>query len=101
MGKQVKGLEYHTNLHTQAVKVITGGVKVNPSFKAEGAEDKVVLVLTIDQTGYQLDGASLNNDVAPIIRNDRTYLPVRFISEALGATVNWDAVTRQVTISVA
>lgn len=29
------------------------------------------------------------NDVAPIITNDRTMLPARFIAENLGADVEW------------
>ena len=28
-------------------------------------------------------------DVAPVVINDRTLVPVRFISEALGAEVEW------------
>jgi hypothetical protein len=28
-------------------------------------------------------------DVAPFIQNDRTYVPLRFISEALGYEVKW------------
>ena len=38
-------------------------------------------------------------DVAPIARNDRTYLPARFVAEALGYQVGWDASTGTVTIS--
>lgn len=38
-------------------------------------------------------------DVAPIIKNDRTYVPVRYISEAIGANVEWLAQSRQVVIT--
>lgn len=38
-------------------------------------------------------------DVAPAIRNDRTYLPIRAIGEALGAYIDWDANTRAVIIN--
>ena len=39
------------------------------------------------------------NDVAPVIKGDRAYLPVRFIAENLGATVEWNKDTRTVTIT--
>lgn len=29
-------------------------------------------------------------DVPPLVRGDRTYVPIRFISEAMGAKVSWD-----------
>ncbi len=43
-----------------------------------------------------------NNDItsfaSPIIENDRTLVPVRFIAEEIGATVYWDGINRTVTI---
>ena len=37
-------------------------------------------------------------DVAPFIRDNRTYVPIRFASEALGACVDWVNDTRTVLI---
>lgn len=37
--------------------------------------------------------------VAPIIEEDRTFVPLRFIGEALGAEVEWDNDTRTVSIT--
>ena len=37
-------------------------------------------------------------DVAPEIVNGRTFVPVRFVSEQLGAEIKWDANTKKVTI---
>lgn len=37
-----------------------------------------------------------NNDVAPFIYQSRTMLPIRFVAEALGFMVTWDANTRTV-----
>ena len=44
-----------------------------------------------------LDGKVLNLDTAPEIKNNRTLVPLRGIFEALGASVNWNAQTRQIT----
>ena len=38
-------------------------------------------------------------DTAPLLQNDRTFVPLRFISEGLGAEVNWEAATRTVRIT--
>jgi len=39
-------------------------------------------------------------DVRPQIVNERTLVPVRFLAYALGATVNWNEATRQVTLAL-
>lgn len=47
-------------------------------------------------TEIYIDGVKLECDVAPIIENDRTLVPMRSIFEALGATVHWDGETKTV-----
>jgi hypothetical protein len=44
-----------------------------------------------------LDGQQLSFDVAPVIDNGRTLVPLRAIFESLGANVEWDSVTSTVT----
>lgn len=39
-----------------------------------------------------------NSSIAPIIKNGRTLLPIRFISENLGSTVSWDKDTSTAAI---
>lgn len=40
-----------------------------------------------------------NPAVTPVIINDRTMVPVRFVAESLGCTVEWDPKTRSITIT--
>ncbi|MDQ2087194.1 serine hydrolase [Herbivorax sp. ANBcel31] len=40
-----------------------------------------------------------NMDVTPVIKNDRTLVPVRFISENLGFDVSWDSKERRAVMS--
>lgn len=56
--------------------------------------DKVV-VMTVDKTDYTVDGTAKTMDVAPEIVGDRTYVPVRFVGEALGfdVTALYDSAT--------
>lgn len=46
----------------------------------------------------QDDQTALQMDVAPYIKDGRIYVPVRFIAEGLGATVNWHADTKTVLL---
>jgi len=59
---------------------------------------KIVIKMTIGRKGLLVNGRFKDTDVPPIIKNDRTILPVRFVAEALGAKVGWDGKTRKVTI---
>ena len=82
-------------------KMPRGGVEVDASFvEIEGVEvdDEIVIVLTIDETLMLIDGEYVVNDVAPIIRGERTVLPIRVIAEALGASVSWNEAEQTVTI---
>ena len=49
------------------------------------------------ETEVFVNGAKLECDVAPIIENDRTLVPMRAIFEALGAHIHWDDETKTVT----
>jgi len=45
-----------------------------------------------------VDGEVVTLDVAPVIVNGRTFVPLRFIAESFGATVNWNELYQVVTI---
>ena len=47
-----------------------------------------------------IDGRSVYSDVAPYIKNSRTMVPLRVISENLGAEVNWDPNIRQAIVQM-
>ncbi len=60
--------------------------------------------LTIGNRTATVNGTSLpidpqNAAVVPVIVNGRTMLPVRFIGEQLGGTVDWNATTRTATLT--
>lgn len=47
------------------------------------------IILTVGEKKAIVFGKEIANDVAPVIRNDRVMLPIRFVAEALGAEVLW------------
>jgi len=55
--------------------------------------------MTIGSTTLLVNGVQINMDAAPEITNGRTMLPVRWLAQALGATISWDAETQQVTVT--
>jgi hypothetical protein len=57
------------------------------------------ILLTINQKHAFTNGQTSTLDAAPYIRSDRTFVPVRFIVESLGASVKWDATSQTVTIT--
>lgn len=57
--------------------------------------------LQISSRSGMVDGSVIALDAAPYIKNGRTMVPLRMISEAFGAEVLWNAATRTVTITYA
>ena len=45
-----------------------------------------------------VDGETVELDTPAFVKDGRTFLPIRFISEAMGMNVDWDAATKTVTI---
>ena len=80
-------------------KGVTGSAIIYAKWREKTAEDNNTIVLTIGSTNATVWGESKTNDVAPIIRNERTMLPARFVAENLGAKVEWLADERKVVIT--
>lgn len=57
------------------------------------------IILTINQTEAMIDGIPVSMDVPGKIINNKVMIPIRFVSEAMGLTVEWDEKNRAVWIS--
>lgn len=82
-------------------KNLSTGVTTNNNIKnkvTKTISESIQYVLKIDSKIYEriVNGQStrLTLDVAPIIQNSRTMLPMRFVAESIGAKVEWDKATR-------
>lgn len=60
---------------------------------------ETVIIMKLNDVNYTVNGIPHVMDVAPHIENGRTVEPIRYVCEALGATVNWDPVTQEITIT--
>ena len=46
--------------------------------------------MTIGDININVNGNIVKNDVAPLIRNNRTFVPLRFVAETMNLNVNWE-----------
>lgn len=58
-----------------------------------------VVQMTIGSKVLLLNGAPITMDVAPEIKNGRTMLPVSWLGKVLGADIQWNPETQEVTIN--
>ncbi len=58
------------------------------------------IILTIDSHTALIDDEQVELDVAPQIFDERTLVPLRFLSERLGHYVEWDSLSREIRIEI-
>ena len=80
---------------TQIEGKLTNFTTVNTESNVSSVEIKMTIG---DMNGY-VNGVAKVLDAAPIIRQNRTMLPVRFVAENLGAAVAWDGATGTATLT--
>lgn len=57
------------------------------------------ILMTIGDTNITVNNEKIKNDVAPLIRKGRTYVPLRFVAENMNLKVNWDGKEKKVIIN--
>ena len=65
---------------------------------AAQATTDLSMELTVGQKQMLVNGSPQEMDVAPVIMDGRTLVPVRFISQAMDASMLWDSDTKNVTV---
>ncbi len=85
-----------------AFGVANEGIKWDAATRtATLSNEDVTIVVTIDAPNMTVNGKTVALDSPAIIENNRTYLPVRAIANALGvdnANIKWDAATNTATL---
>lgn len=61
--------------------------------------ETVIILIYIGQSDASVNGETITLDTPAFLENDRTFTPVRFISEHLGANVEWNESVQQVIIT--
>ena len=104
-GKEIKLTDKSNGKYTFAmpaskveVKAVFKQTESKPDKPAE--EIKTVVVMQVGSKTMFVNGKSYEKDAAPVIINDRTLVPIRFVTESLGGEVKWNAETKEVTLVI-
>lgn len=65
---------------------------------ASVTQDDTTVLVSIGKKQIQINDVTIAIDAAAQIKEGRTYLPIRAVLEAFGASVGWDSSTRTVTV---
>ena len=76
------------------------GINKFSTFTILHIPERLTIRLTVDEPQAEVNSGPYTLDAAPFVRpeTNRTMVPLRFVSEALGAQVDWQAGTRKVVI---
>lgn len=66
--------------------------------RAVAEKDDIKIEVPIGEKYIYKNGEKIVNDTKALIKNGRTYLPIRIVMEAFGCKVDWDGEYRTVTI---
>lgn len=87
-------------LYKETIEVETTGGNFIIPIRLDLVEKKVKIELTLDSTIPKIDGVEQEPlEYAAIVMEGRTMVPLRFISEAMGAKVEYDAKERKIKIT--
>lgn len=94
-------IDGRTLLPVRAVVEEMGG---SVSWNSETREATLVngestIILTVGSHTALLNGVEATLDTAPVIIDSRTFLPIRFIAEGFGYSVDWDGEAKTIEIS--
>ena len=64
-------------------------------------KDDIKILLFLGQTAAMVNGETVTLQAPAKLINNRTFVPLRFVAEALGCEVNWDGETKQISITSA
>ncbi|MFZ5633479.1 MAG: stalk domain-containing protein [Bacillota bacterium] len=100
MYKNAYQLAKQQNNTQESTELLKDMISIDPkdpeNYKELGA---IFLNMGDNEPKVFCDGGQLKPDVPPVIRENRTLVPVRAITEALGATVQWNGAEQTVNIN--
>ena len=71
--------------------------------KADGSstvDPKTAIIMQIGNKSVNAYGKTIANDVAPLIINSRTMVPIRIVTETLGGSADWNGKAQVVTLNI-
>lgn len=99
---QVDWLNYPVSLNTyeNTVWIADSGNSRVVIYQGEASSELIKIELQIGSKSAYINGNRIELDAPPFTENGRTLVPLRFIGEAFGAAIEWDASTKTVTYTL-
>jgi hypothetical protein len=87
------------------MRIIFEAMGVTPAFNAHNmsitaSNDDTSLELTINSNVAVVNGDVAELEVPAMLINNRTYVPVRFVTEVFGGQVSWDSARNMVVLNI-
>jgi uncharacterized protein YkwD len=96
---------YIENGHTLVpAKQFMDAMGLGSAYSTDGSQLTIILPestinLTIDSETATVNGQETSLESAPTMKSGNIYIPLRFIADSIGATVNWDNKLRSIEVS--
>lgn len=97
---KVNDNEYTFTMPKGKVSVDATFVQKDAADDNSAAEKSKAIKLQIGSRIVNVDNEAVIYDAAPVIRNDRTLVPIRIVTETLGGKVDWNGATKEVTLNI-
>jgi hypothetical protein len=80
--------------------VVANGITVNGVYALVEAPNLNIIRMSVNQLNATINNSTLPVDTSPIISNNRTLVPLRFIGGSLGANIEWDGASQTVRMEL-
>ena len=99
-GNEIKVIDKGNGKYTFTMPAKDVDIKVDFKAISDEEKEKTIITMQIGNTDVTVNEDVIKNDVAPVIRNDRTLVPIRIATETLGGKVDWNDATKEVTLNI-
>ncbi len=72
--------------------------QMTPAPTPTPAPDMTTVWMKLNSKMLKINDKTTNMDTTPVLWKNTTYIPLRFLSEGIGATVKWDKKAQEVTV---
>ncbi len=95
--KSVGENKYTFTMPNSAVDIKANFVKADGS---STVDPKTAIIMQIGNKSVNAYGKTIASDVAPLIINSRTMVPIRIVTETLGGSADWNGKAQVVTLNI-
>lgn len=81
-------------------RIVEAGTEAGSSSQTGISRSPAIEIrFTIGDNRYLVDGKELSMDASPFLSEERSYVPVRYLADAMGGLVGWEEALQRVTLT--